>query len=65
LSGFGLDAWLAEALVDLYRDYKRSGVDGYASEVTTTVQDLTGTSSRTLDALIEESRDALTGPRRN
>jgi uncharacterized protein YbjT (DUF2867 family) len=65
LSGFGLDGWLVEALVDLYRDYKRSGVDGYASEVTTTVQDLTGRSSRTLDALVEESRDALTGPRRS
>jgi len=61
LSGFGLDEWLVGALVDLYGDYKRSGADGYASEVTATVQDLTGRSPRTLDALLEESLDALTG----
>jgi uncharacterized protein YbjT (DUF2867 family) len=61
LAGFGLGDWLAGALVDLYRDYKRSGADGYASQVTTNLQDLTGKSPRSLDALIEESRDALTG----
>jgi hypothetical protein len=61
LAGFGLGDWLAGALVDLYRDYKRSGADGYASQVTTNLQDLAGKSPRSLDALIEESRDALTG----
>jgi uncharacterized protein YbjT (DUF2867 family) len=61
LVGFGLGEWLAGALVDLYRDYKRSGAEGYASQVTTSLQDLTGNSPRSLDALLEESRDALMG----
>ena len=37
LEGFGLPEWLVGALVDLYQDYRRSGTDGYAAQVTDTV----------------------------
>jgi uncharacterized protein YbjT (DUF2867 family) len=54
LLGFGLDAWTVNALVELYQDYKRSGADGYAAEVTSTVEDLTGSPARSLDELLSE-----------
>lgn len=56
LDGFGMPPWLAGALVDLYRDYRRSGTDGYAAQVTDTVQQLTGRPARTLDQLLAESQ---------
>jgi hypothetical protein len=34
----GLSEWLAGALVGLYQDYRRSGTDGYAAQVTDTVR---------------------------
>jgi hypothetical protein len=37
LAGFGLDAWFVDALVGLYQDYRRSGVDGYAAQISDTV----------------------------
>ncbi|MCL2396325.1 MAG: SDR family oxidoreductase [Acidimicrobiaceae bacterium] len=52
LVGAGLNAWFADALVGLYQDYRRSGVDGYASEVTDTVERLTGRPPRSLDGLL-------------
>lgn len=52
LAGYGLDAWLIEALIGLYQDYRRSGVDGYAARVTDTVQRLTGRAPRTLAGLL-------------
>jgi uncharacterized protein YbjT (DUF2867 family) len=52
LIGFGLGEWMTAALVGLYQDYKRSGTDGYAAQLTTTVQDLTGSPARTLDQLL-------------
>jgi uncharacterized protein YbjT (DUF2867 family) len=55
LLGYGLDAWFVDALVGLYQDYRRSGTDGYASAVTDTVERLTGSPPRTLDALLAES----------
>jgi uncharacterized protein YbjT (DUF2867 family) len=54
LAGFGLPEWLIGALVDLYQDYRRSGTDGYAAQVTDTVQRLAGRPSRTLDQLLAE-----------
>jgi uncharacterized protein YbjT (DUF2867 family) len=54
LLGFGLDAWFVNALVGLYQDYRRSGVDGYAAQVSNTVVRLTGRPARSLDDLLEE-----------
>jgi uncharacterized protein YbjT (DUF2867 family) len=54
LLGFGLDPWFAGALVDLYHDYRRSGPDGYAAQVTETVQSLTVRPARTLRDLLSE-----------
>jgi uncharacterized protein YbjT (DUF2867 family) len=54
LAGYGLDPWFVEALIGLYQDYRRSSVDGYAAEVTDTVQRLTGRAPRTLAGLLSE-----------
>jgi uncharacterized protein YbjT (DUF2867 family) len=54
LAGFGLGDWQVDALVDLFQDYKRSGTDGYAAQVTDTVERLTGRPPRTLDQLLAE-----------
>src|ERR687887_131479 len=54
LEGFGLPEWLTGALVDLYQDYRRSGADGYAAQVTDTVPRLTGRPPRTLGQLLAE-----------
>jgi len=56
----GLTDWFATALVGLYQDYRRSGTDGYAAQVTGTVQRLTGRPARSLDDLLSET--ALPGP---
>ena len=50
----GLDPWFANALVGLYQDYRRSGTNGYAAQVTDTVARLTKQPARTLDTLLEE-----------
>jgi uncharacterized protein YbjT (DUF2867 family) len=52
LRGFGLGDWMVEGLVDLYQEYRRSGTDGYAAQVTDTVQRLTGRPPRTLVDLV-------------
>ena len=54
LLGFGLSEWFAGALVGLYQDYRRSGADGYAAQVTETVPRLTGHPARSLDGLLAE-----------
>jgi uncharacterized protein YbjT (DUF2867 family) len=54
LLGAGLDEWFANALVGLYQDYRHSGTDGYAAQVTGTVQQLTGRPARSLDDLLGE-----------
>jgi uncharacterized protein YbjT (DUF2867 family) len=54
LLGAGLDEWFANALVGLYQDYRHSGPDGYAAQVTGTVQHLTGRPARSLDDLLGE-----------
>ena len=48
------DRWFANALVGLYQDYRRSGIDGYAAQVTGTVARLTGRPARSLDDLLGE-----------
>lgn len=50
-----MDRWLAVGLVELYQDYKRSGVDGYAAQVTDTVERVTGRPARSLDDLLAEA----------
>jgi uncharacterized protein YbjT (DUF2867 family) len=45
----GMGEWLTDGLIELYRDYRRSGPDGYAARVHGTVRDLTGAEPRTLD----------------
>jgi uncharacterized protein YbjT (DUF2867 family) len=54
LLGFGMDEWLVGALVDLYQDYRRSGTNGYATQLTDTVERLTGRPARSLDQLLAE-----------
>ena len=54
LLGAGLSEWFADALVGLYQEYRRSGTDGYAAQVTDTVERLTGRPARSLDDLLRE-----------
>ena len=54
LLGAGLTEWFAGALVGLYQDYRRSGTDGYAAQVSGTIQRLTGRPARSLDDLLGE-----------
>jgi uncharacterized protein YbjT (DUF2867 family) len=61
LLGFGLTPWFADALIGLYQDYRRSGTDGYAAQVTDTVQRLTGRPARTLDDLLGEIASSFSG----
>ncbi|MEY9964906.1 uncharacterized protein YbjT (DUF2867 family) [Streptacidiphilus sp. MAP12-16] len=50
----GLNKWFTEALIELYQDYRRSGEDGYAAQVETTVFDVTGAKPRSLDQALTE-----------
>jgi uncharacterized protein YbjT (DUF2867 family) len=54
LLGAGLTEWFANALVGLYQDYRRSGTDGYAAQVTSTIEQLTSRPARSLDDLLGE-----------
>ena len=54
LLGAGLNQWFAGALAGLYQDYRMSGTDGYAAQVTDTVQRVTGRPPRSLDGLLGE-----------
>lgn len=54
LTGAGLTEWFAGALVGLYQDYRRSGTNGYAAQVTDTVRRVTGHPARSLDGLLAE-----------
>jgi uncharacterized protein YbjT (DUF2867 family) len=64
LLGAGLNQWFASALVGLYQDYRRSGTGGYAAQVTSTVQRLTGRPARSLDDLLGEIAPGLQENRR-
>jgi uncharacterized protein YbjT (DUF2867 family) len=61
----GLNEWFANALVGLYQDYRRSGTDGYAAQVTGTIERLTGRSGRSMDDLLGEVAPALPGAQRD
>jgi uncharacterized protein YbjT (DUF2867 family) len=50
----GLNKWLIDAVIELYQDYRRSGPNGYASKVYTTVRDITGAKPRSLDQSLAE-----------
>jgi len=52
--GAGLPGWMVDALIELYQDYRRSGLDGYAAQVSDTVQAITGRPPRTLDQALTE-----------
>jgi uncharacterized protein YbjT (DUF2867 family) len=60
LQQFGIPDWLVGALIDLYQDYRRSGADGYAAQVTDTVQQLTAHPAGTLDQLLADQPAADT-----
>lgn len=55
LRSAGLTGWFANALVGLYQDYRSSGTDGYAAQVTGTIPRLTGRPARSLDDLLGET----------
>ena len=59
LLGAGLSEWFAGALVGLYQDYRRSGTDGYAAQVTSTIPELTGHPARSLGDLLTETGPGL------
>jgi uncharacterized protein YbjT (DUF2867 family) len=46
--GAGLQRWMADALIELYRDYRHSGQDGYAARLHDGVRAVTGQEPRTL-----------------
>jgi uncharacterized protein YbjT (DUF2867 family) len=52
--GAGLNRWLADALIELYQDYRRSGTDGYAARIHETVQEVTGVPPRTLSQVLAD-----------
>ena len=57
----GLNEWFANALVGLYQDYRRSGTDGYAAQVSGTVERLTGRVARSLGDLLGEIAPTFQG----
>ena len=55
LRAAGLSEWFAGALVGLYQDYRRSGHEGHAAQLSGTVEQLTGRPARSLDDLLAET----------
>ena len=53
--GAGVQRWMADALVELYRDYRRSGQDGYAAQLHDGVRAVTGQAPRTLAQALADS----------
>jgi uncharacterized protein YbjT (DUF2867 family) len=58
LADAGLGDWLADSLVSLFAQYRQSGTDGYAAQVSDTVQQLTGEPAHTLDDVLTTARDS-------
>jgi uncharacterized protein YbjT (DUF2867 family) len=54
LAGFGMGDWLVNGLVELFQDYRASGGDGYAAQVSDAVPRLTGHPARSLDQLLSD-----------
>ncbi len=59
--GSGMREWFADALIELYQDYRRSGRDGYAAQVHPTVAMITGAEPRTLDEALEADVQLASG----
>jgi uncharacterized protein YbjT (DUF2867 family) len=57
LADAGLGDWLVDSLVSLFAQYRRSGTDGYAAQVTDTVQQFTGKPAHALDDVLTTARD--------
>lgn len=53
--GAGLQRWMADALIELYQDYRRSGQDGYAAQIHDGVTAVTGRRPRTLQQALHDS----------
>ncbi len=51
-----MSQWIVGALIDLYRDVRRAGTDGYPAALTDTVQLATGRPPRSLDQLLAEDQ---------
>jgi uncharacterized protein YbjT (DUF2867 family) len=51
--GAGMREWFVDALIELYREYRRSGPDGYAGQVHPTVAKITGEEPRTLEQALD------------
>jgi uncharacterized protein YbjT (DUF2867 family) len=56
--GFGMDPWTVEAVVELYDSYRQSGRDGFAAQITATVEQLTGRAPRTLQETLGQQLSA-------
>lgn len=46
--GAGIPHWMVDALIELYQDYRHSGLDGYAAQIHNDVLQVTGQAPRTL-----------------
>jgi uncharacterized protein YbjT (DUF2867 family) len=53
--GAGLNPWMADALIELYQDYRRPGADAHAARVSDAVRVVTGALPRTLDQALADS----------
>ena len=50
---------MTDALIELYGDYRRSGPNGYAAQISPTVSELTGAPARTLDQALAAPQERL------
>ena len=53
--GAGMHRWMADALIELYQDYRRSGLNGYAARIHDGVEAVTGKAPRALAQALSES----------
>jgi len=58
LTDAGLGDWLVDSLVSLFAQYRHSGTDGYAAQVSDTVQQLTGQPAHTLEDVLATALDS-------
>jgi uncharacterized protein YbjT (DUF2867 family) len=58
LAGAGLGDWFVDGLVAMLAQYRRSGTDGYAAQVSDTVRELTGKPAHTLDDVLTTALDS-------
>jgi uncharacterized protein YbjT (DUF2867 family) len=53
--GAGLQRWMVDGLIELYQDYRRSGSEGYAAQLSDGVEAVTGKPPRTLEQALADS----------